>query len=119
VSALHILSFDHSSLISGGGDPVLKIWDWMTGVVKHEVSVLEIVEPFIAVRALKRKRGQAEDDGTKHQKARKERPNENRVKKEIKRRSERQTEAMPPLLLWTSKTRISEIRVKKSRRKSW
>jgi tRNA (guanine-N(7)-)-methyltransferase subunit TRM82 len=63
VSALHILSFDHSSLISGGGDPVLKIWDWMTGVVKHEVSVLEIVEPFIAVRALKRKRGQAEDDG--------------------------------------------------------
>jgi tRNA (guanine-N(7)-)-methyltransferase subunit TRM82 len=63
VSALHIPSFDHSSLISGGGDPVLKIWDWMTGVVKHEVSVLEIVEPFIAVRALKRKRGQAEDDG--------------------------------------------------------
>jgi tRNA (guanine-N(7)-)-methyltransferase subunit TRM82 len=63
VSALHIPSFDHSSLISGGGDPVLKIWDWMTGVVKHEVSILEIVEPFIAVRALKRKRGQAEDDG--------------------------------------------------------
>jgi len=63
VSALHIPSFDHSSLISGGGDPVLKIWDWMTGVVKHEVSVLDVVEPFIAVRALKRKRGQAEDDG--------------------------------------------------------
>jgi len=63
VSALHIPSFDHSSLISGGGDPVLKIWDWMTGVVKHEVSVLDVVEPFIVVRALKRKRGQAEDDG--------------------------------------------------------
>ena len=63
MSALHIPSFDHSSLISGGGDPVLKIWDWMTGVVKHEVSVLDIVEPFIAVRALKRKRGQTEDDG--------------------------------------------------------
>ena len=63
MSALHIPSFDHSSLISGGGDPVLKIWDWMTGAVKHEVPVLEIVEPFIAVRALKWKRGQAEDDG--------------------------------------------------------
>ena len=62
MSALHIPSFDHSSLISGGGDPVLKIWDWMTGVVKHEISVLEVVEPFIAVRALKRKRGQVEDD---------------------------------------------------------
>ena len=69
MSALHIPNFDHSSLISGGGDPVLKIWDWMTGVVKHEVSVLEIVEPFIAVRALKRKRGQAEDDGDEAPKA--------------------------------------------------
>ena len=36
---------------------MLKIWDWMTGVVKHEVAVLDAVEPFIAVRASKRKRG--------------------------------------------------------------
>lgn len=43
---------------------MLKIWDWMTGVIKHEVAVLEAVEPFIAVRALKKKRGYSDfDDG--------------------------------------------------------
>jgi len=42
---------------------MLKIWDWRTGIVKHEVPVLEVVEPFIAVRPLKWKRGQAEGDG--------------------------------------------------------
>ena len=44
---------------------MLKIWDWMTGVLKHEVAVLDIVEPFIAVRALKRKRwyGDVDDEG--------------------------------------------------------
>ncbi|KDR80625.1 hypothetical protein GALMADRAFT_276855 [Galerina marginata CBS 339.88] len=65
VSAIHIPKSDPSSLISGGGDPMLKIWDWMTGVVKHEVQVLEVVESFIAVRASKRKRGWQvqEDDG--------------------------------------------------------
>lgn len=61
VSAIHIPTFDSSTLISGGGDPVLKIWDWMTGTVKHEIEVLETAVPFIAVRTLKRKRGS--DDG--------------------------------------------------------
>jgi tRNA (guanine-N(7)-)-methyltransferase subunit TRM82 len=42
---------------------MLKIWDWRTGVVKHEVPVLEVVEPFIVVRPLKWKRGQSEGDG--------------------------------------------------------
>ena len=41
---------------------MLKIWDWMTGVLKHEVGVLDVVEPFMAVRALKRKRGYADLD---------------------------------------------------------
>lgn len=36
---------------------MLKIWDWMTGALKHELPVLEVIEPFIAVRASKRKRG--------------------------------------------------------------
>ena len=64
VSAVHIPKSDPTSLISGGGDPVLKIWDWMTGVLKHEVAVLDAVEPFMAVRALKRKRGSGDlDDG--------------------------------------------------------
>ena len=44
---------------------MLKIWDWMTGVLKHEVAVLDAVEPFMVVRALKRKRGYGdlEDEG--------------------------------------------------------
>ena len=43
---------------------MLKIWDWMTGVLKHEVAVLDAVEPFMAVRALKKKRGYVDlDDG--------------------------------------------------------
>ena len=62
VSAIHIPSSDPSSLISGGGDPMLKIWDWMTGVLKHKVAVLDVVEPFMAVRALKRKRGYGDVD---------------------------------------------------------
>ena len=40
---------------------MLKIWDWMTGVLKHEVAVLDAVEPFMAVRALKRKRVYGDD----------------------------------------------------------
>ena len=80
VSAIHIPSSDPASLISGGGDPMLKIWDWMTGVLKHEVAVLDAVEPFMAVRALKRRRGYGDldDDGEipegariKHKKRRK------------------------------------------------
>ena len=59
---------------------MLKIWDWMTGVLKHEVAVLDAVEPFMAVRALKRRRGYGDldDDGEipegariKHKKRRK------------------------------------------------
>ncbi|KAF8967637.1 WD40-repeat-containing domain protein [Flammula alnicola] len=62
VSAIHIPKSDHFSLISGGGDPMLKIWDWMTGTVTHELPVLANIEPFIAVRASKRKRGGEDDD---------------------------------------------------------
>ena len=44
---------------------MLKIWDWMTGVLKHEIAVLDAVEPFMAVRALKKKRryGDLDDEG--------------------------------------------------------
>ena len=62
VSAIHIPISDPASLISGGGDPMLKIWDWMTGVLKHEFEVFDAVEPFIAVLALKRKRGYGDLD---------------------------------------------------------
>ena len=75
VSAIHIPTSDPASLISGGGDPMLKIWDWMTGVLKHEVAVLDAVEPFMAVRALKRKRGYGDldDEGEIPEGARKKR----------------------------------------------
>ena len=63
VSAIHIPKSDPSTLISGGGDPCLKVWDWMTGKVKYELPVWDAVEPFIVVRALKRKRGATDDDG--------------------------------------------------------
>lgn len=62
VSAIHIPSFAQSELISGGGDPVLKIWDWMTGIVKHEIRVLDVVQPYTKVRSKKRKRGEDADD---------------------------------------------------------
>ena len=38
-------------LISGGGDPELKIWDWMTGRLQWNIPVFTAVEPFIRVTA--------------------------------------------------------------------
>lgn len=62
VSAIHIPKDDPSSLISGGGDPMLKIWDWASGALKHSVPVLETVEPFLAILASRKKRGLGQDD---------------------------------------------------------
>ncbi|KAJ7231880.1 WD40-repeat-containing domain protein [Mycena haematopus] len=50
VSAIHIPVFSPTELVSGGGDPMLKIWDWMTGKVKREIPILHAVEPFIKVK---------------------------------------------------------------------
>ncbi|KAF9648053.1 WD40 repeat-like protein [Thelephora ganbajun] len=55
VSALHIPAFDHSLLVSGGGDPVLKVWDWMTGKEKYEIPIQESAGPFIVVKGKKRR----------------------------------------------------------------
>jgi len=41
---------------------MLKIWDWMEGVVKHEIAAWDAVEPFVVVHEKKWKRG-TEDDG--------------------------------------------------------
>jgi tRNA (guanine-N(7)-)-methyltransferase subunit TRM82 len=57
VSAIHIPPFSPSSLISGGGDPMLKIWDWMSGKVLHEIVIFDTVKPFIKVKAPTRKQG--------------------------------------------------------------
>lgn len=40
---------------------MLKIWDWMEGVVKHEIGVWGVVEPLVVIRGSKWKRG-ADDD---------------------------------------------------------
>ncbi|KAI8985736.1 WD40-repeat-containing domain protein [Trametes punicea] len=63
VSALHIPSFRPSALISGGGDPMLKLWDWMSGTLLSEVSVFDAVEPYIKVKAPRWRRGWNEGDG--------------------------------------------------------
>ncbi|KAG2743233.1 WD40 repeat-like protein [Suillus brevipes Sb2] len=56
VSAIHIPSFSPGTLISGGGDSVLKLWDWMNGKLLRNIDVFSAVQPFIAVKAPKKKR---------------------------------------------------------------
>ncbi|OSD04707.1 WD40 repeat-like protein [Trametes coccinea BRFM310] len=53
VSALHIPSFKSSVLVSGGGDPMLKVWDWMSGKLVSEIMAFDAVEPYIKVKAPK------------------------------------------------------------------
>ncbi|KAG6897821.1 hypothetical protein C0992_010625 [Termitomyces sp. T32_za158] len=62
VSTIHNPAFAPAELVSGGGDPMLKIWDWMTGAVKHEIPVWDTVEPYIRVRSSKRKRWADSED---------------------------------------------------------
>ena len=62
VSALHIPKSDPSTLISGGGDPVLKIWDWMSGKLKQDVPIADAVDPFIVVRRAKSRGEYGEGD---------------------------------------------------------
>jgi len=62
VSAIHVPKFDQGKLISGGGDPDLKVWNWMTGEVKHAIDVADAIDAFLVVRAVKRRRGGYDDD---------------------------------------------------------
>jgi tRNA (guanine-N(7)-)-methyltransferase subunit TRM82 len=62
VSAIHIPKFAPETLISGGGDPCLKIWNWMSGECADEIQIWDTVEPFIAVKNNKRKRGDNDED---------------------------------------------------------
>lgn len=52
---VHIPSFAPSVLVSGGGDPVLKFWDWMSGELLLNLPVADIVEPLVTVRTPKGK----------------------------------------------------------------
>ncbi|EIW79075.1 WD40 repeat-like protein [Coniophora puteana RWD-64-598 SS2] len=57
VSAIHIPSFAPSLLLSGGGDPMLKVWDWLSGAHVRDIPILDAVLPFIVVRPPPRVRG--------------------------------------------------------------
>lgn len=55
VSAIHIPQYEPDFLISGGGDPDLKIWEWQMGFLDQTVAVFSAVDPFILVKAPKRR----------------------------------------------------------------
>ena len=61
VSALHLLPSSPSRLLSGGGDPVIKVWDWLEGRVIQDIFIEDAVKPFIKV--LRRGVGDGEGDG--------------------------------------------------------
>lgn len=89
MTAIHIPLFAPEILISGGGDPMLKLWDWMTGKFKAEVEVWDTVQKFLLAKGYKKIRGQwgkkIEDgatDGDQVGKTRKERREKNRKGKE-------------------------------------
>jgi tRNA (guanine-N(7)-)-methyltransferase subunit TRM82 len=63
VSAIHIPR-DPTALgilVSGGGDPVMKVWDWRTGRRLYDVAIEDSVSPFVAVRRARRQRGYDSD----------------------------------------------------------
>jgi tRNA (guanine-N(7)-)-methyltransferase subunit TRM82 len=55
--------FSSNLLVSGGGDAMLKVWDWLSGNIMYEVDILEAVQPFIMARAATRKRDECEGGG--------------------------------------------------------
>jgi len=63
ISAIHIPRDPaaHDILISGGGDPVIKVWQWRTGRRLYDVAIEDVVHPFIAVRRARPKRGYDSD----------------------------------------------------------
>ncbi|OBZ66832.1 tRNA (guanine-N(7)-)-methyltransferase non-catalytic subunit TRM82 [Grifola frondosa] len=63
VSAIHVPAFAPATLVSGGGDPMVKVWDWMSGALLGEVRILDAVEPYIKVRPSKGKWGRHDGDG--------------------------------------------------------
>ncbi|KAF9499334.1 WD40 repeat-like protein [Pleurotus eryngii] len=78
VSAIHIPEFLPSTLISGGGDPSLKVWDWMTGICLGDIPILDVVLPYIRVRP---QRNELDEDGER-------KPNKRRRKKGQKNKAQ-------------------------------
>lgn len=63
ISAIHIPRDPaaHNILISGGGDPVIKVWQWRAGRRLYDVAIEDVVRPFIAARRARPKRGYDSD----------------------------------------------------------
>ncbi|WWC71258.1 uncharacterized protein I206_105211 [Kwoniella pini CBS 10737] len=55
VSALHIPSSQSNILISGGGDPSIRIWDWTIGQLVNKVDIYSAILPHRKVRSYMRK----------------------------------------------------------------
>ncbi|KAJ7696446.1 WD40-repeat-containing domain protein [Mycena rosella] len=62
VSALCLPPFAPDTLVSGGGDPMLKVWDWLRGTLVREIPVLDAVAPFFKVKPARRTPRRFEDD---------------------------------------------------------
>ncbi|KIO34112.1 hypothetical protein M407DRAFT_17024 [Tulasnella calospora MUT 4182] len=54
ISALHIPQSSPNTLISGGGDPELFVWDWTNGALLQKVSVTDKVKPLAKVKGGRR-----------------------------------------------------------------
>ncbi|KAI0060716.1 WD40 repeat-like protein [Artomyces pyxidatus] len=63
VSSIHIPSFAPHILISGGGDPSLKIWDWRAGKSLCDIPISDTVTPYIKVRPKRRRWGDEDHEG--------------------------------------------------------
>jgi len=106
VSAIHIPPAFPSVLVSGGGDPTLKFWDWMLGTITHEVGIFRTVEPYIEVRPSKKRRGQGQWDGFQGESKRR--------KKEWRRNGGHDTKIMEQDSLVNDESRAGENRASES-----
>jgi tRNA (guanine-N(7)-)-methyltransferase subunit TRM82 len=51
-----VLPSDPTTLISGGGDPFLHVWDWYSGTLKATIPVLDVVRPHLLVKGERERR---------------------------------------------------------------
>jgi hypothetical protein len=63
VSAIHIPPSSPDHLISGGGDPELRVWEWRTGRALAKLPVRDAVIPHITVIPSREKRPVLRKDG--------------------------------------------------------